>query len=120
VCCVAEAAGDGGGLVGVTSERDRFTTFFVPPPQDCRVQRYGRVHLERPAGLSGGPQRVAELLFERRGVEWAGLRRLGADRVVDMGQDGEHFAFGDETDDFSQVLANDLSCRSVPVEARRL
>jgi hypothetical protein len=55
VCRVAEAAGDGGGLVGVTSERDRFTAFFVPPPQDGRVQRYDRVDLENPAGLSGRP-----------------------------------------------------------------
>jgi hypothetical protein len=37
-----------------------------------------------------------------------------------MGQDGERVALGNETDDFSQILANDLSRISVPVEARRL
>ncbi len=90
-----------------TSERDRFTTFFVPPPQGCRVQRYGGVDLEHPAGLSGCPQRVAELLFERRGVEWVGLRRPVADRGVDVGQDDVRVTRGHDRVKTLQIRLNE-------------
>src|SRR3954469_21209078 len=107
--------------MSITSERDRLTTFLVPPGQDGRMQRYPGVDLQCPARLGRRSQRVPELVFKCPWVERASLRlRPGADRVVDMGKHREEIALVDKIDDIRQILSNNLGRDPARVQKPRL
>jgi len=111
-----EAVRDPGRVVRVTSECDRCSACFAPPPDNLRVQRPAGVDLQCAAAAGKRAQRVMELVLEPADIERPGSRWPGTQRVVDVSKHREGVRAFDQPRYLGQVLPDDIARWPVPVQ----
>jgi hypothetical protein len=94
--------------VGIAGEGDRLAALLPPPVQHPRMQRHPGIDLEHLARVGQRPQHLPVLLLEVVRVVRFGIRRPGADRVVDVGEHVEGVEGRDQRRGFRQVAAQHL------------
>src|SRR5258708_7351812 len=117
-CGFGEAARKRSRVVGVAPERDRRPAFFAPPADGLRAEPPAGVDLQCPVTVSKRSQGVTELILERVRIERSGPGRPVADRVVDVGENGEHIGACDQAGDLGQVRPDDLGRWPLAVQVR--
>ena len=117
--CLGETMRESSRLVGVASESDGHSAFFVPPASDLGVEGPAGIDFKRPAADSKHMQAVTELFLGCAGVERPGFMWPVAKRVVNVGEHGERVGALDEADYLGQVLADDPGRWPLLVQVRR-